>query len=187
MYPRLSLSQTVSSNYAPRTIENATSADLTLYFHAPGVESSSGRTLTESHSNRFLPIVVFDDPPIEAANRVLEILQPYPFPVINIAGNRQHKFGVKRTQSDVTKYVLEVLTHVTTFKKIHGFRTGGQTGADWGGLIAGVLLDVPTVALFPAGFRQQYMNRKNIDHTQDEILAKIKESVDLLSLDSIRL
>lgn len=187
MYPRLTLSETTSSNYAPRTIENATSADLTLYFHARGQESSSGRTLTESHSNRFLPIVVFHEPPEAAANRILEILQPYPFPTINIAGNRQHKFGTKCTQSDVTKYILEVLTHVTTSKKIYEFRTGGQTGADWGGLIAGVVLDIPTVTLFPAGFRQQYMNRKNIDHTRDEILAKIKESIDLLSLDPIRL
>lgn len=187
MYPFFTLSETTSSNYAPRTIENAAAADLTLYFHAHGQESSSGRTLTEAHSNRFLPVVVFRDQPVEAANRILEIIQPYPFPVVNIAGNRQYKFGTKRTQSDVTKYILEVLTLVTTAKKIHQFRTGGQTGADWGGLVAGVILNVPTVALFPAGFRQQYMNRKNIDHTRDEILGKITESVDLLSLDPVRL
>lgn len=159
---------TSSSGYAQRTKINAQSAAITIYVFDTDFEHTSGRTLTQKHAKCLVPMryqdgakgaweslqKVLDDWLKSSANGTDAVCQ------INVAGNSISRFGsTYQMQPKVNGFVYLVLEKAQHYLQQHGktlaVRSGGQSGADWAGLVAAHALEVQAVGLFPAGFRQR--------------------------------
>jgi hypothetical protein len=176
----IELNCTQSKLYRERTKINARESDLTLYFHHPSHANSKGRILTEEHSVLFYPIELPVRNLDAVVNDIVARLQSIPFPIVNIAGNAIYRFPVEVSQQKINEQIYDVLSAVSKRKRIFQLRSGGQTGADWGGIVAGALLEIPIHALFPEGFRQRNRARKDIVRTAAQIFELIVEDAENL-------
>lgn len=175
----LLLKEHPSSSYAPRTWHNAKSADLTI---AIAIDyGTQGEILTKKAAgNKYLKLDWLDSPE-KNAKILLSVMEKDNLESLNIAGNGVYSF-VKRDigQEQVNKYVYELLSAVHSNRQIKKIFTGGQTGVDIAGAIAGFALGVETEVTFPKGYKQR--NSKGYDHeyTKQEIFESIKSQSERL-------
>jgi hypothetical protein len=150
-----------SSSYIPRTIFNAENSHATLYICSRMMESTNGLELTRMHSKTFGRVNV---PLAEnfASEAVLEAFRGIPNPVLNVAGNRISRFPEYMTQNMINAQVLTLLTPIVAKHPNLVIRSGGQTGGDWAGIVAGAKLGLEVLVMMPKGFRQR--DRKEVDH-----------------------
>lgn len=180
----LTILQHKSSSYAPRTYENAHSADVTI---AIAVDyNTAGEKLThKAAGDKYLKL----DPALPWIGlarklwirlNILEIENP----TINVAGNGIYTLNKYHywSQQIANECVYEILSKVHEHWPIGGVRSGGQTGVDLAGGVAGVALGIPTTLLLPKGFKQRHENGVDVEHTEDEIRAQVMEGVAQLKL-----
>ena len=89
---------------------------------------------------------------------------------MNVAGNGIYtfrKYGI--SQEYVNLYVLSILKQVHEHWPIKKIVSGGQTGADIAGLVAGVVLDIDTEAMYPKGYKMRYENGKDVECDPEQI------------------
>lgn len=178
--PGLSLFASSETDYRSRTITNARSADVTVAFAVDF--STSGERLTASAAGDRLVRVHLPLPDrlgrehVATAARDLYRAAGRFGRRINVAGNglatlSRHGW----TQAMANGFVYDVLSLVHSHMPLLSVRSGGQTGFDTAGLVAGVGLGISTVGLFPRGFRQRDASGKEIFRSkitlQSEIIA----------------
>ena len=185
LLPSLDLQEDVSEGYSRRTTLNAKSSDITLAF-AVDFESAGERLTKKVAMPDYVPINFGEKDLSKVFNCFLAISQQSNKTdglVINIAGNGQYRF-IKQgiSQDQVNLFVYKVLLYLISNKiPIKQIRTGGQTGADWAGLVAAVALEVPALGYFPKGFKQKNQEGVTLEnqHKDSLISSILKQAQDL--------
>lgn len=191
----IELIENASRHYGPRTWANAAAGHVTI---ALAVDyGSAGERLThKAAKNRYLrlPLLTQDGQrrdPVENARDLYRRLRDLNIshPVINVAGNGIYSLSRHGwTQDEANEHVYRVLEKVHTHwanapapdsggvirTGIGRVFSGGQTGIDMAGLIAGHALGIPVTGHFPNGFIQRGTDKKDRTHTRDEVLEQIK-------------
>jgi len=165
--------------YPPRTRENAQRADLTVAF-AVDFNSAGERLTRKAAGDKYLAIAL-ETPAVVAARVLYRTLRERNARALNIAGNAivtLEKHGW--TQARANRHLFETLKLCHEHWPIHSIRSGGQTGIDLAGLIAGHALGIEVAALLPKGFIQRHPDNVDRAHTQADVLAQIEEGVEAL-------
>ncbi|HEY6436146.1 MAG TPA: putative molybdenum carrier protein, partial [Ignavibacteriaceae bacterium] len=137
-----------------------------------------GEKLTKRKAGDKLIAVSPWETPFKSAERIVDFLQRKGARTLNIAGNGIYTWAkFKWDQDKLNIYMALMLQEVHRKHPIESIRSGGQTGADWAGLVAAEHLNIPGVGYFPKGFLQRGVN--NIDFTQNkqELTKKMAEDV----------
>jgi hypothetical protein len=179
----LTILQHKSSSYAPRTYENAHSADVTI---AIAVDyNTAGEKLThKAAGEKYLKL----NPSAEEISNSRKLwarchLLRIPNPTVNVAGNGIYTLSKHDwTQEKINQYVYDIFKVLYLHWPVGAIRSGGQTGVDLAGGVAGVALGIPTTLLLPKGFKQRHENGVDVEHTEEEIRAQVMEGVVQLKL-----
>lgn len=175
--PKIQLIETENPGYKIRTALNASSNDCTFYVYSAGFSGTEGTKLTKRHSNIFVHCSV--DNPVQNA---VDMLSKVEFATLNVAGNSIARFNSSWDQQKLNLYVYRVLLEMSETRTIASITSGGQTGGDWAGLVAGIALDIPIIGRFPRGFKRR--NREGIDwHSsqstiEDELTSDVVKVLD---------
>lgn len=166
-----------SSSYAPRTYENAHKADVTI---AIAVDyNTAGEKLThKAAGEKYLDLRMNALDNIQLARKLYLHMKRNDCKSINVAGNGIYtltKHGL--TQKYMNEMLYEILAKVHKHYPIESVRSGGQTGVDLAGGVAGVALGIPTTLLLPKGFKQRHEDGVDVEHTEEEIRAQIMAGV----------
>lgn len=177
----LTVEQHASSKYAPRTYANARGADLTLAF-ALDFETAGEKCTKKAAGEKYLCAPLWDEQAF-VADALTDLRRDFtPNVVLNIAGNGMHTLARHFwTQERANQWVYDVLKVMNERAPIATIMTGGQTGVDLAGAVAGVALQIPTIVLMPKGFVQRDARGHDEPHTQKEIEAQIADGVWRLS------
>lgn len=157
-----------SSNYSPRTYYNAKSAELTLAFAMDFYTAGERLTKKASYPN-YLNLDLRDSW-TDNARKVYKEIRKRNCSVLNIAGNgiyTLNKHGL--TQDQCNRYVYSCLSKVHEFLCISKIYTGGQTGIDLAGAIAGYNLGIDTEVTLPKGFIMRFEDGKDVSMTKEAI------------------
>ena len=159
------------TNYQHRTFLNVDNAEFTLIFAADLTTAGEKCTLNACR-NCERPVAAFligNDGRIsqDQGNKLqtcIEYMTENKVTSINIAGNGIYtftKYGV--TQERLNDLVTNFIHHlISTGCNITSLRSGGQTGADEAGLVAGDRLNLTTTCLCPKGWRFRDINNQDI-------------------------
>lgn len=162
-----------SANYAPRTGENARKADVTVAFAVDF--TTAGEKLTHKVAGDKYVAVPFSLAVEDAAARLLRFLRSVNGRTLNVAGNGIYTLGRHRvTQEGANQYVFEVLRRVHLQNRLLAIRSGGQTGIDTAGLVAGMALGVPVTGLYPKGYRQRLADQTDVCRTREALQAELE-------------
>jgi hypothetical protein len=172
-YP-IELIEHSSPSYAPRTYVNAHEADLTIAF-AVDYTTAGERCTIKAAGRKYLAVPLTWD--VErAARHIKRTMFETKARKINIAGNGVYtlvKIGYE--QFVVNKRIYQILKSVHAEYPIEQIRSGGQTGVDTAGLVAGMALNIPSVGLFPKGFRQRTAEGVDMDKDKEQILIDLMD------------
>lgn len=160
-----------SDSYVPRTRINARSADLTVAF-AVNYHSAGERLTKQAAGARYLALPL-DWPALTAARVLFQTARKRQARSLNIAGNSLHTLRHSGwTQEQVDQHIYTILAICHYHWPFDNIRSGGQTGVDEAGLVAGIALELPVTALFPAGHRQR--SAEGFDLTQDPTMLRMQ-------------
>lgn len=163
--PLLTFEECKVNGYRERTKINA-SADATLAFAVDF--TTAGEKLTKTsvlgQGKLYIPIDISQSLTIEEhdVQFVVNTFNSNNVSHINIAGNGLYSMKNIYTQRDLNNFVYHFLARITKHKNLYNpiqtIRSGGQTGIDEAGAVAGVILGIPTTILAPKGwvFRDEY-------------------------------
>ena len=165
--------QTSTTEYKPRTEQNARSSDLTVAFAEDF--SSLGEKLTKKVAGENYVAIHLSTDPLEAARTLYRNLKSRNGKILNVAGNGIYtlvKFGWSQEKLD--KYVFDVIAKVHEHWPIERVISGGQTGVDISGVIAAHALDIDVVATLPKGFKQRGEDHHDFYQTKDDVFNQIE-------------
>lgn len=172
-YP-IDLMEHSSSSYAPRTYVNAHESDLTIAF-ALDYTTAGERCTIKAAGRKYLAV-----PLTWEVDRAVRHIKRTMFETgakkLNIAGNGIYtlvKIGYE--QHVVNRKIYLILKLVNDEYPIEQIRSGGQTGVDSAGLVAGMALGIPSLGLFPKGFRQRSAEGVDHDRDKEQILIELME------------
>lgn len=175
----LTILEHTSSSYAPRTYVNAAKGDVTI---AIAVDySTAGEKLTHKAAGGKYIALPLEMPWIENARELFKFIRPRAARKINVAGNGIYtlaKDGV--TQEEINLYVYRILSKVHEHFYLTEIRSGGQTGVDIAGAVAGVALGVDVELLLPKGFKQRAEDGVDREHTEEQIREQVMGWVEKL-------
>jgi len=168
----LKINEHMSTGYAARTAFNGKKADLTIAFAVD--HTTSGEILTKKVARNYLSINVVNMAPTDIVETIVKKCRDLKVTSINVAGNgmftmNKHKY----TQADVNMFIYVILSRVQSNYPIKKIYTGGQTGVDIAGAIAGYLLNIETEVTFPRYFLQKLASGKTITNTYKQIMSQI--------------
>ena len=170
----------LSQSYAPRTALNAKSADLTAAFATDF--STRGEQLTRklAGDDRYVGLPLLDHS-IDNARRLYSAVRKTACKTLNVAGNGIYTLvpaGI--SQADCTLHVYDVIRKVHEHLPLNRIVSGGQTGIDLAGGIAGVALGLDVVMTLPAGFIQRGVHGRDTRHLESEIRDQVMEGLAVL-------
>lgn len=169
-----------SASYAPRTYHNALSSDVTM---ALAFEfNTKGEQLTKTAAGaKYLGIPL----PVEAiiaARALWKRLNDCGGSVVNVAGNGIYILSTHGwTQEKANAHLHAILAKVHAYSPIQRVVTGGQTGIDIAGAIAGFALGIDTIVTMPKGYLQRHEGHTDRPHTRDQILRQIYDGTKVLA------
>ncbi len=162
--------------YAERTRVNAKSADLTVAFARDF--TTAGERLTQQCAGKQYVAIPLTLTVQQAAQKLQDAMENHNAYSLNIAGNGIYTLAkYDWEQSTLNAYIYAVLCEVNHYRSITAIRSGGQTGVDWAGLVAGVKLDIPTTGLFPLGFLQRHVDGVDRRFTQSDLEHQLEADV----------
>ncbi|WP_186214895.1 YpsA SLOG family protein [Burkholderia gladioli] len=166
-----------SQSYVPRTAVNAKSADLTAAFAVDF--STRGERLTRklAGDDRYVALSLRDQA-IDNARKLYSAVRKTACKTLNIAGNGIYTLvpaGI--SQADCTLHVYDVIRKVHEHLPLERIISGGQTGIDLAGGIAGAALGLDVVMTLPAGFVQRGVHGKDMRHLESEIRDQVMEGL----------
>ena len=163
-----------SDKYTPRTYYNAKSADLTLAV-ALDLNTPGEKCTQKAASPHYLGVKInTQSVPIEVARLWYKAIKQEKAHSINIAGNGIYtlsKSGI--SQEWMNRFIYEALSKVFEHHPIQKIYTGGQTGVDLAGAVAGYCLNIDTEVTLPKGFIQRFEDKQDVSGTQDGIMKQI--------------
>lgn len=163
-----------SSSYAPRTYHNAENADLTLAL-AVDFTTAGERLTRKAAGDRFISVAL-DSKPEHIASELVRALRRHNVQVLNCAGNGIYTLALHGwTQERVNAHVHEVLALAHKEWPLKKIISGGQTGIDIAGLIAGHALGIPVEGMLPRGFLQRATDKIDRHYTAAMITAQITQ------------
>lgn len=174
------IEQDAVTGYASRTVTNAREADFTVAF---GVDAGSrGSRLTKrAAGDGFFWIDITSDA-LESARKLYVLLRRHKAKHLNVAGNSLHTVcRISRnpiSQPDFNLYVHAVLSPIHTHHGLTMIRSGGQTGADLAGSVAGYALGIPVTVFMPKGYRQRDSRGRDHDSTERMVMNQIKNGAE---------
>lgn len=179
--PLITIEASTESGYRPRTLYNAQSSDLTLAFAADF--STAGELLTKKAAgpNKYVAINLLTDSVDAAVARIYNQVVMSNASVLNIAGNGIYtlsEFGI--SQYKANQYVFEVLSRLHEKSPISMIKSGGQTGIDIAGLVAGAVIGVPVKGTLPPNFVQRHQDKKDTPHTSEDIVNQILAGAEVI-------
>jgi hypothetical protein len=158
--------------YAARTQANASLADLTVAF-AVDFHTAGERLTRKCAADNYLALPL-DRPALENARQLYRSLRDRESRRLNIAGNGLYTLAAHRwSQAAINAYVHEVLATVHAHLPLTSIRSGGQTGVDTAGLIAGLRLGLPTTGLYPPGYLTRDASGNDHRHSPDVLRADL--------------
>lgn len=171
----LRVAESTSSSYAPRTWFNARAAQATIAFaidpHTRG-ELLTRRAAGERY--HFVPLDVSGDPTVAAREVFRHMARRMQASTLNVAGNGIYTLAAHGvTQATLNMWIFRVLRKVHEHHAIETIFTGGQTGVDLAGAVAGVALGIDVTVTLPLGFRQRDIDGVDRDHTRAAIEEQI--------------
>lgn len=177
---QLTINEHSSSSYAPRTYHNAHSAELTIAFavdfNTAGEKLTKKAAYSKGGSMAYLPLDINQDAIISAralyvaCKRAEKLSTPYRVDTLNVAGNGLYTLvahGID--QNKINRHVYDILSTVHAHHPFKQIVSGGQTGVDMAGAIAGLALDIPVELTYPKGFKIRNLKNQDIDQKEDEI------------------
>lgn len=158
----LSVTESNASGYRQRTQRNANAADVTIAF-AVDYETAGERLTRNVAGDKY---VRYDGALGDFVNAIVAKLKAVNGTSINVAGNGIYTWAKEgRSQEWVNKAMHKVLSQVKeAYPKLTTIVTGGQTGTDIAGAIAGRALGLTVDVHMPKGFRQR--NAEGVDFNQ---------------------
>lgn len=162
--------------YPPRTYHNAKSSDLTVAFAEDF--SSKGEELTQKAAGEKYLHISLDMPAIEAARMLYRECKKRGVKVLNIAGNGIYTlkdYGWR--QEHLNLWMYQVLDLVHKHYPLEMVISGGQTGVDFAGGVAGELLGLNPIMTFPKDFLQRTLTKYAHTQTEAEVLAEVEKQV----------
>jgi len=177
--PALQLQAHASGDYGPRTGENARGADVTVAF-AVDFETAGERLTHRVAGPRYVGIALGSNVP-KAADQLSAFMAKRNARSLNIAGNGIYTLATQGiSQAEVNRWVFEVLSLVHKTRALTFIRSGGQTGVDTAGLVAGLALGVPVLGLYPKGFRRRLRNQQDVESSPQDLEAELRTAADAL-------
>lgn len=175
--PAITLLEDASSDYQPRTGKNARSAEVTVAF-ATDFETAGERLTKRVAGVRYVGIY-YDSDVDAAAAKLIAFMQSRRAHTLNVAGNGIYTLARKGVSQDeaqrqVNRWVYEVLRRVHQAVVLTHIRSGGQTGVDVAGLVAGIALKIPVTGLWPKGYRQRLVTSNDVSRDVVELEQELK-------------
>ncbi|CAF0960475.1 unnamed protein product [Didymodactylos carnosus] len=171
----LFVNQHSSPKYPPRTYYNAKSSDVTL---ALAVDlTTRGEKLThKAAGEKYLGFQLTDEIKTTAITRELyRKLRSTNGRKLNVAGNGIYTLSKhNRNQVFVNQFTYEIIAQVHNILPLERIFTGGQTGFDIAGAVAGYALGIPTEVTLPHGYIQRFENGADVVQTQEQIIKQIQ-------------
>ena len=164
----LTVEEHTSWSYGPRTFLNAGFSDLTVAFAVNF--NTAGEILTEKASKgRIIQFEIKEDfNAVNAARHLYLKMKNNNYKTLNIAGNGMHTFHAYGfDQFQINEFIYRTLEPVHKHYGISKIRSGGQTGADIAGAVCAVLLDIPAIITYPAGFRQRLIDNSDVIQSKE--------------------
>lgn len=170
-----------SESYAPRTYHNANTGDVTL---ALAVDlTTRGELLTKKAAGeKYIGFQLKEDTTtIEIARALYKKMRDSQAKTLNIAGNGIYTLAEHGCdQAFINQFTYEIIAQVHHFYPIEKIVTGGQTGVDIAGAVAGYALGIPTEVTLPNTFKQRFEDGKDVPGSQDFVEKQITEGAALL-------
>lgn len=157
-----------SETYPPRTYYNAKSGSITL---ALAVDlTTRGEILTKNAAqDRYLGFKLEEGiTTLDIARELYKSLKKKSGTTLNVAGNGIYtlsEYGI--TQEYIDQFVYEVIAQVHAHYPLTRIYTGGQTGVDIAGAVAGYALGIPTEVTLPKGFKQRFEDNKDVNRSRE--------------------
>ena len=171
----LTLKQSNSEKYSPRTYYNAKSADVTVAFAVD--LKTAGELLThKAAGDKYIGFLLTDESDtILIARQLYKKLKDSSAKSLNIAGNGIYTLSAHGCSQDfINLFVYKIIEKVYEHYPIEKIYTGGQTGVDMAGAIAGIKLGIPVEITFPKGFIQRFEDKIDITQTEQDILNQVE-------------
>lgn len=171
-----------SSSYGPRTWHNAHVGDVTAAF-AVNFNTAGEKLTKKAAGAKLVSVLLIDDDLVFCARELFKALRSREAKVLNVAGNgiyTMHKHGW--TQERVNQYVYDTLKLIKPHWELELVVSGGQTGADIAGAVAGVALGYDVQVTLPKGYKQRFEDGVDIVQTKADVMAQIQQGVDGLKL-----
>jgi len=175
----ITLIEDSSTSYRARTLINANNADITISF-AYDFETA-GEKLTKSAAGKKYIAIDKNQCHKTAAGNISWVLGLRDCATLNIAGNGIYtlaKYGV--TQNLANLYVYRVIQELSQLYKIDSIRSGGQTGIDTAGLVAGIALNIDVIGLYPKGFKRRNSNGVDFLSNEEQIRKELLEMSNII-------
>lgn len=169
----LTVVEHTSSSYAPRTYHNA-SQGCTLAVATDF--TTAGEKLThKAAKGKIVQIDYFNTlDKLYPARAVYSMLKKNGCRVLNSAGNGIYTLQKKGvTQEQANQYVFDIISLVHHHWPIDKIVSGGQTGMDIAGLVAGCALDIETIGTWPKGLIMRFEDGKDVSMTEEKIKAMV--------------
>lgn len=168
-----------SSSYAPRTYVNA-SQGVTLAI-AVDFTTAGERLTTKAATGKILHVdadllQTCQLDPLDVSRDLWRLLKKHNTSVLNVAGNGIYTYTKRGfTQEMVNNLVYLLLEPLVKHGAVTKVVSGGQSGADLAGLIAGAKLGIPACGLWPAGYKMRFENGVDVTHTPEQIMEIINQ------------
>lgn len=172
----LIVKQDNSPTYPPRTAYNTKSSDVTLALATDLTTRGEQLTYKLAGEQKYLGFELVDDiHTLFVARQLFKKLKEVNGSTVNIAGNGIYTL-IKEgcTQEFINQFVYEIIAQTNHFYPIKKIYTGGQTGVDLAGAVAGYKLGIPTEVTLPQGYIQRHEDNKDKTHTKEEIIGQIE-------------
>lgn len=163
-------------SYPPRTYYNAKSSDVTL---ALAVDlNTKGEQLTHrAAGDKYIGFQLLKDTlTIDIARSLYRKLKESNAKTLNIAGNGIYTL-IKHDcdQAFINQFTYEIISQVNHFYPLERIYTGGQTGVDIAGAVAGYALGIPTEVTLPEGYLQRFGDNKDVKGSKEIVEKQIIE------------
>jgi hypothetical protein len=166
------------TGYRKRTQANA-ECDVTMATAAD--YSTGGERLTKQMAaERYIALPFYLDAD-EAGRRLADWMGSRRARSLNVAGNGIYTLEEKGwSQETASAWILDCLSTAHAIRPIERIQSGGQTGIDWAAAVCSYKLGIPSLILFPQGFKQRGVD--GIDKTQDpsQLITQIVSQAALL-------
>lgn len=174
-----------SDKYPPRTYYNATSSDVTLAL-AVDLTTAGERLTHKAAGEKYIGFQLVDDLSVLDVSRALyKKLNQVNAKSLNIAGNGIYTLSKYNCDQEfINQFVYWILKQVHEHYPLKKIYTGGQTGVDIAGAVAGHALGIETEVTLPKGYIQRFENNKDVVQTKEMVTKQIIDWVAKLNLNS---